>query len=46
MAPGYNWRSRGQFLPDPERRHLAIKYAEQQKANKAAKKARKRNRAR
>ena len=46
MAPGYNWRANGQFLTSSERRHLANKYAKQQKANKAAKKARKRNRAR
>lgn len=44
--PGYNWRSLGKYLPKSDYRHLAKKYANQQKANKAAKKARKRNRAR
>ena len=45
-AAGYNWRSLGRYLPKSDYRHLAKKYANQQKANKAAKKARKRNRGR
>ena len=45
-SPGYNWRSLGKYLPESSYRHLAKKYAKQQKANKAARKARKRNRPR